>query len=180
MAHAVAVKAHSLHRILFCPLPACRPCPSAGLLTDPKRRKDSIRATRSRDTASRPTDPARAKVPFPALLHTRLARHARPHACTHSPVRRSASPWTSSAGQIVAYSLGQWIFPTQASNRGLLHCRWILYQLSYQGSPKHRQAKFKAMPPGDARLAGLGLILLPPAGRPHSPAPRPSKGPVPA
>ena len=25
--------------------------------------------------------------------------------------------------------------PTQESNQGLLHCRWILYQLSYQGSP---------------------------------------------
>ena len=32
-------------------------------------------------------------------------------------------------------SLG--VFPTQESNWGLLHCRWILYQLSYQGS--HRQ-----------------------------------------
>ena len=29
----------------------------------------------------------------------------------------------------------QWIFPTQESNQGLLHCRPILYQLSYQGSP---------------------------------------------
>ena len=29
----------------------------------------------------------------------------------------------------------QGIFPTQESNRGLLHCRWILYQLSYQGTP---------------------------------------------
>ena len=28
------------------------------------------------------------------------------------------------------------IFPTQGSNPGLLHCRWILYQLSYQGSPQ--------------------------------------------
>ena len=27
-------------------------------------------------------------------------------------------------------------FPTQKSNWGLLHCRWILYQLSYQGSPE--------------------------------------------
>ena len=27
------------------------------------------------------------------------------------------------------------IFPTQGSNWGLLHCRQILYQLSYQGSP---------------------------------------------
>ena len=26
------------------------------------------------------------------------------------------------------------IFPTQESNQGLLHCRWILYHLSYQGS----------------------------------------------
>ena len=28
----------------------------------------------------------------------------------------------------------QRIFPTQELNRGLLHCRWILYQLSYPGS----------------------------------------------
>ena len=32
-------------------------------------------------------------------------------------------------------SLLQKIFPTQELNRGFLHCRWILYQLSYQGSP---------------------------------------------
>ena len=32
-------------------------------------------------------------------------------------------------------SLLQWIFPTQELNQGLLKCRWILYQLSYQGSP---------------------------------------------
>ena len=32
-------------------------------------------------------------------------------------------------------SLLQGIFPTQESNLGLLHCRRILYQLSYQGSP---------------------------------------------
>ena len=31
-------------------------------------------------------------------------------------------------------SLFQQIFPTHKSNRGLLHCRQILYQLSYQGS----------------------------------------------
>ena len=30
----------------------------------------------------------------------------------------------------------QVIFPTQGSNPGLLHCRWILYQLSYQGNPE--------------------------------------------
>ena len=32
-------------------------------------------------------------------------------------------------------SLIQENFPTQESNRGLLHCRQILHQLSYQGSP---------------------------------------------
>ena len=31
-------------------------------------------------------------------------------------------------------SLLQWIFPTQESNQGLLHCRQILYQLSYEGN----------------------------------------------
>ena len=31
-------------------------------------------------------------------------------------------------------SLLPWIFLTQELNRGLLHCRWILYRLSYQGS----------------------------------------------
>ena len=29
----------------------------------------------------------------------------------------------------------QGVFPTQGSNPDLLHCRWILYHLSYQGSP---------------------------------------------
>ena len=33
-------------------------------------------------------------------------------------------------------SLLQGIFPTQGSNLGLPHSRWILYQLSHKGSPK--------------------------------------------
>ena len=32
-------------------------------------------------------------------------------------------------------ALLQGIFPTQGLNPGLLHCRWILYHLSHQGSP---------------------------------------------
>ena len=35
----------------------------------------------------------------------------------------------------VNLSILQGIFPTQEPNWGLLHCRQILYQLSYQGSP---------------------------------------------
>ena len=34
---------------------------------------------------------------------------------------------------VVPFSRG--IFPTQGLNLGLQNCRWILYQLSYQGSP---------------------------------------------
>ena len=36
-------------------------------------------------------------------------------------------------------SLLQGIFLTQELSWGLLHCRWILYQLSYQGSPGHKK-----------------------------------------
>ena len=44
------------------------------------------------------------------------------------------SPWNS-PGQntgMGSLSLLQGIFPSQASNPGLLHCRWILYQLSHR------------------------------------------------
>ena len=46
------------------------------------------------------------------------------------------SPWNS-PGQntgVGSLSLLQGIFPTQGSNPGLLHCRWILYQLSHKES----------------------------------------------
>ena len=36
----------------------------------------------------------------------------------------------------VAFPSSRGIFPTQGSNPGLLHYRWILYQLSHQGSPR--------------------------------------------
>ena len=36
--------------------------------------------------------------------------------------------------EVGSQSLLQGIFPTQESNQGLLHCRRILYQLSYHGS----------------------------------------------
>ena len=48
------------------------------------------------------------------------------------------SPWNS-LGQnngVSSLSLLQGIFPTQVSNPGLPHCRWILYQLSHQESPR--------------------------------------------
>ena len=48
------------------------------------------------------------------------------------------SPWNSSGQNtgVGSLSLFQGIFPTQGSNPGLLHCRWIFYQLNHQGSPR--------------------------------------------
>ena len=51
---------------------------------------------------------------------------------------RLYSPWNSPGQNIGMGSLSilQGIFPTQGPNPGLPHCRPILYQLSYQGSPR--------------------------------------------
>ena len=48
------------------------------------------------------------------------------------PAEPQGKPKNTGAGSL---SLLQGIFLTQESNRGFLHSRWILYQLSYQGSP---------------------------------------------
>ena len=47
---------------------------------------------------------------------------------------RFFTSWAPRILEWVIYLL-QGIFLTQESEQGLLHCRWILYQLSYQGSP---------------------------------------------
>ena len=44
-------------------------------------------------------------------------------------------PGTGKNTRVGCHALLQGIFLTQESNQGLLHCRQILYQLSYQGSP---------------------------------------------
>ena len=48
------------------------------------------------------------------------------------PAEPSVKPKCTAMGSL---SLLQWIFLIQELNWGLLHCRWILYQLSYEGSP---------------------------------------------
>ena len=55
------------------------------------------------------------------------------------------SPWNSPGQNTGVGSLSflQGIFPTQESNWGLLHCRQILYQLSYQGSPRGHEPTLK-------------------------------------
>ena len=50
------------------------------------------------------------------------------------PAEPQGKPKHTGVGSL---SLLQWIFLTQELNRGLLHSRRTLYQLSYQGSPFH-------------------------------------------
>ena len=57
--------------------------------------------------------------------------------------------------EVGSLSCHQWILPTQEWNQGLLHCRQILYQLSYQGSP----------------TSGDGELLTPSQGYFHTPIP---------
>ena len=47
----------------------------------------------------------------------------------------SEPPGKTMNNGVSSLSLLQGIFPTQVSNQGLLHCRRILYHLSYHGSP---------------------------------------------
>ena len=57
-----------------------------------------------------------------------------------SPALQAASLLSEPPGKpkntgVGTLSLLQDIFLNQELNWGLLHCRWILYQLNYQGSP---------------------------------------------
>ena len=47
------------------------------------------------------------------------------------PAEPQGKPKNTGVGSL---SLLQWICQTQESSWGCLHCRWTLYQLSYQGS----------------------------------------------
>ena len=67
---------------------------------------------------------------FPAQVQTQVSCNAQADSL---PAEPQGKPKNTRVGSL---SLLQRIFPTQVSNLGLPHCRQILYQLSYQGSPK--------------------------------------------
>ena len=56
------------------------------------------------------------------------------------PVEPQGKPKNTAVGSL---SLLQQIFQTQELNQGFLNCRWILYKLSYQGSPNNKISQFK-------------------------------------
>ena len=68
-------------------------------------------------------------------------------------------PWDSPGKNtgVGRLSLLQGIFPTQRSNPGLLHCRWILYQLSHQGRP---QTTMNGLQRSSQRNNRLEIVLI--------------------
>ena len=78
------------------------------------------------------------------LVMDREAWHGAVHGVAKSWIR--LSDWTDwldytvygifQARILCSCSLLQWIFPNQGSNPSFPYCRWILYQLNHQGSPR--------------------------------------------
>ena len=79
-----------------------------------------------------------------------------------SPVQLFATPWTvahqnpgdfpSKNPGVSCHFLLQGIFPTQGSNPGLPHCRWILDQLSHKESPDNCDLQAKVTNPGTFKI----------------------------
>ena len=70
---------------------------------------------------------SRMKTQYKKLFAMSLALQA-----DSLPAEPEGKPKNTGVGSL---SLLQGIFLTQELNQGLLHCRWILYHLSYQRSP---------------------------------------------
>ena len=79
--------------------------------------------------------PSPGDLPDPGIEHRSPALQA-----DSLPAEPQGKPKDTGVGSL---SLLQEIFLTQESNRGLLHCRWILYQLSYQGSPRNEKTAYR-------------------------------------
>ena len=77
---------------------------------------------------------------FLCMLHTFLFLCMRHRSSERlSVISNSLQPPWNSPGQntgVGSCSLLQGISPTQGSKPGLPHCRWILYHLSHEGSPR--------------------------------------------
>ena len=69
------------------------------------------------------------------LSHSVVSNSLRPHElCPPGSSVHVDSPGRNTG--VSCHALLQGIFPTQRLNPGLLHCRWIPYRLSHQGSPR--------------------------------------------
>ena len=88
-------------------------------------------------------------VAFPFSRRSPRPRHQTQVSCTAGGFLPAEPPRKPKNTGVRSLSLLQGVFPTQEPNRGLLHCKRILYQLSYEGSP------------GMWNIPGLGVELCP-------------------
>ena len=63
-----------------------------------------------------------------------LSDSLQPHDCSLPGSSDHGDSPSKNTG-VGCHALLQGIIPTQGSNPGLFHCRWILYHVSHQGSP---------------------------------------------
>ena len=113
-----------------------------------KRKKESAVA-QSRPTLCNPMDCSPPDSPVHGILQARILEWVAMSSSRDLPnlgIEPSSStlqedslpsepPGKGKNTGVGSLSLLQGIVPTQELNRGLLHCRQILYQMSYQGSP---------------------------------------------
>ena len=111
-------------------------------------------------TSSYPEPPSTTEPAWirESYTDTRRKSKSKSHSAMSDSLRplRLYRPWNFPGQNTGVGSLSflQGIFPTQGLNPGLLHCRWILYQLSHQGSP--RILEWVAYPfPGDLPDPGI-------------------------
>ena len=96
----------------------------------PQKWSESLSAT----SDSRPEYWSGSPLPFPEDLPTPGIKPRSPTSQVDSlPAEPQGKPKNTREGSL---SLLQGIFLMQELNQGLLHCRRILYQLSYQGNPE--------------------------------------------
>ena len=75
---------------------------------------------------------------------------------------RFFTSWATREAQeywVGSLSLLQWIFPTRELNPGLLHCRWILYQLSYQGGDVICVSEVIDISPGNLDSSLISILI---------------------
>ena len=95
-------------------------------------------------------------VPFPFSRGSSIEARSPTLQVDSLPAEPQGKPKNTGMGSL---SLLQQNFPTQELNWDLLHCRWILYQLSYQGS-KYREKSFLIGTTSHSLLSHFGLFSL--------------------
>ena len=123
-------KGEKIYHVCFLLLPKSeRKCPTRGSLTSPSylvRNRTLGPPLENNPEISPSSSPSPGDLPNPGMKSRSSALQA--------DSLLSEPPGKPSNTDVGTLSLLQGIFLTQESNQGLLLCRRILYQLSYQGS----------------------------------------------